>query len=353
MVKRANICFIGAGMRGGGQERALTSLANYFALNGYQVSIINLFKTEQFYEVKDDIRVFWPVIQRKRYHRLIYALLIIPYVRQTIRRIRPDVVLSYGEWFNPFIILSTRFINTSLYVLDRMGPQMKLDYVISHARKFLYKYATGVIVQTDTAARIVAERTGASNIKVIPNPVNKVDVEISFKKNQIVTLGRLSREKGHIILLRAFAKLIHKEWSLHIIGDGPERANLENEVSYLGISERVKFYGHLRDFGNILAESEIFVLPSLYEGYPNALIEAMSVPLPCISSDCIAGPRDIIKDGINGLLVEPGNTEVLALALNLLIEDPGLRHKLAREAYKIRDILAFEKIAKQYSEFIL
>ncbi|MCJ7448027.1 MAG: glycosyltransferase [Bacteroidales bacterium] len=348
----SKICFIGGGLRGGGQERSLTSFANYLAGKGYQISVINLYKTEQFYTLEGSIKIIWPKVERSKHHRLRYAFLILPFLRRAIKRIKPDVLLSYGEWFNPFVILSTRFLGIPLYVFDRMGPEIKMDPLISIARKILYKFARGIIVQTHTAARIVAEKTGARNIAVVPNPVNAVDTDISVKKNQIVTLGRLSREKGHFVLIRAFSKLPQKEWTLHIVGDGPERTNLEKEVKSLGISERVIFYGHRKDFSKIMGESEIFVLPSFYEGFPNALIEAMSVPLACISSDCVAGPKDIIKEGVNGLLVEPDNVEALTSALNRLIDNPNLRKTLALEAFNVRETLAFDKIARQYLDFI-
>jgi glycosyltransferase involved in cell wall biosynthesis len=351
MVKK--ICFIGGGLEGGGQERALTGMANYFAGNGHQVSIINLFRTEQFYELESNIEVIWPKAERSRHHRLVYALITLSYLRRAIKNIKPDVLLSYGEWYNPFVIISTRFLRIPLYVFDRMGPEMKIDLLVEIFRKTLYKFATGIIVQTNTAARILAKKTGAKNIAVIPNPVNIIDVKTSGKKNQIVSLGRLSREKGHIILIRAFSRISQIDWTLHIIGDGPERLNLENEATSLGISDRVKFYGHLKDFSQIMGESEIFVLPSFYEGFPNALIEAMSVPLACISSDCVAGPGDIIEEGVNGLLVETGNVNALANALNQLIENPDLRGILASKAYNVRETLAFDIIARNYVDFII
>lgn len=344
------ICFIGGGLRGGGQERVLTTMANYFAKNGYKISVINLFKTEQFYPLENCIEIIWPKVQRCRYHRLVYAFFILIFLRRSLRRIKPDVILSYGEWFNPFIILSTRFMGIPVYVFDRMGPQIKLDWLIRTSRRILYRFSKGVIVQTSLAAKILTVKTGSKNIKIIPNPLNPIDVEPSDNRNQIVSLGRLSQEKGHIILVRAFNKVRAKEWTLHIIGDGPERHNLENEVWNLDLVDRVHFYGHLKDFRKILGESDIFVLPSLYEGFPNALIEAMSVPLPVISSDCVAGPREIIENGVNGLLVEPGSVEALGAGLNLLIENPDLRRNLATEAKKIRDILSIDKIAKQYLE---
>lgn len=350
MVKK--ICFIGGGLQGGGQERSLTILANYLASNNYKVSIINLFRTEQFYELECSIEVFWPKINRAKHHRLIYALLVLPYLRRTIKILKPDVLLSYGEWFNPFVIFSTRFLGLPLYVFDRMGPEMKLDTLVSITRNALYKFASGIIVQTSTANKIIAEKTGNRNIAVIPNPVTVIDANTSVKKKQIVSVGRLSREKGHIILIRAFATLKQLDWSLHLVGDGPERSSLEKEAFSLGISERVKFYGQKKEFSNILGESDIFVLASFYEGFPNALIEAMSVPLACISSNCVAGPSDIIEEGVNGILIEPGNVEALASALNHLIENPSLREKMASKAYNIRETLALDKIVQQYLNFI-
>lgn len=346
------ICFIGSGLKGGGQERALSSLANFYAAKGHKVFVINLFKTEQFFELDPRISIIWPDIDRINHKRLTYAILILPYLRRSVKRTKADVHLSFGEWFNPYVILATRAMRISLFLFDRMGPEMKMDPLVSFLRKLLYRFASGVIVQTGTAADIVAKKTGARNVHVIPNPLNPIDVEILSKKNQIVTLGRLSPEKGHIVLIRAFSRVKNKDWTLHFIGDGPERAVLEKEASDLGLYSRVIFHGHLKDFKNILGESDIFVLPSFYEGFPNALIEAMSVPLPCISSNCVAGPSDIISAGINGILVEPGNFESLANALNLLIENPAMRMKFANEAYKVREKLAFDKIMERYSEVI-
>jgi glycosyltransferase involved in cell wall biosynthesis len=347
-----SICFIGGGLRGGGQERALTSLANHFAQAGQQVIIINLFKTDQFFSLEKSIKVVWPSKAREKYHRLIYAALLLPWLRKEVKRINPDVLLSFGEWFNPFVILSTRFLNRPLFVFDRMGPQIHLGFLIENARKIFYRFANGIIVQTEAAKDIVAKKTRAKNIRVIPNPVNAMDAKGFSKNKQIVSVGRLSKEKGHLILLRAFSKIKHKDWSLHLVGDGPERALLEEKANSLGVSDRVVFHGHLKDFSQILGESEIFVLPSFYEGFPNALLESMSIPLACISSNCVAGPSDIIKHGKNGLLVEPGNVDELAQAIDLLISDKEMREKLANEAYKVREKYQFDKIALQYLDFI-
>ena len=343
---------IGAGLATGGQEKHRTDLANMFAKHGNSVVLINLFKTEVFFELEKNIVIIWPEIEREKHHRLIYAFRIASYLRKNIKAEKPNIVLSFGEWCNHFVILSTRFLHVPLFIFELMGPSINLGWLIDASRKLTYKYADGVVAQTNTAAEIIRKKTGATNICVIPNLLIPINSDTSLKKKQILTVGRLSLEKGHIILIRAFSKLLQKDWILHIVGDGPERSNLEKESAILGITDRIVVHGYLNDLTRILGESEIFVLPSFYEGFPNALLEAMSVPIACISSDCIAGPSDIINHGVNGLLVEPGNVEALASSLNRLIENPGLRRTLASNAYEVRRTFSFDKISQLIFRFI-
>ena len=353
MTFSKKICFISAGLAGGGMERALTSLANHYSLTGHKVSIINLFQTEQFYDLDKNIQIIWPTIERSKYHRLVYAFAIIPYLRNSIKNIQPDLMISFGEWFNPYVILTTRFLNIPLFISDRMGPNMSIGPLLETSRKLLYRFADGIIAQTSTAAEIIRNKTHARNITVIPNPVKSIEADTSIKKNQIVTVGRLSREKGHIILVKAFGRINQQGWTLQIIGDGPERSAITKEIIELGLEDRIYLHGHLKNFGQILGESLIFVLPSFYEGFPNALVEAMSVPLACISSDCVAGPRDIIKNNENGILVPPGDIDTLAKEMSRLIHDEALRLELTDNAMKVREKYKFEVVAAQYLAFML
>ncbi len=351
--KNIKICFVSAGLAGGGMERSLTNIANYAAGQGYEVTILNLFKTDVFFDLHPEITLIWPEIDRASTHRLLYAAQLIPYIRKQLKQLKPDTVLSFGEWFNAYVIMATRFLGIPVFVSDRMGPLLNLGFLLESARKIMYRFASGIISQTSIARKIVYKKTWAKNIIVIPNALNVIDTDTAIKKNQIVTVGRLSREKGQAVLIRAFAALEVTDWSLHIVGDGRERANLEILVSELKISDRVHFYGHLKNFNTILGQSDIFVLPSLYEGFPNALIEAMSVPLACICSDCVAGPSDIIQHGDNGFLFEPGNEKRLTELMGELIQYPQVRNNLAKNAFKVRQELALNKIADRYLAFIL
>lgn len=345
---------VSAGLAGGGMERAVTNLANYAAAQGHEVIILNLFKTEVFFDLHPAIRLIWPEINRQQMHRLVYAARLIPYIRACIRNQQPDAVLSFGEWFNGYVILATRGLRIPVFITDRMGPDMNLGWLLGTVRRLTYRYAAGIIAQTNTSKERLLKKTGSKNIKVIPNAVRPINLPNNpLKKEQIVvTCGRLSKEKGHIYLIRAFALLKASDWVLHIIGDGNERRKLEVEAAHLGIENKVIFHGHLKEFSEIYQKSSIFVLPSLYEGFPNALLEAMSTPIACISTNCIAGPSDIIEHNNNGILVELGSAEALREALERLMKSEVLRNRLAAEAYKVRTRFDFEMLAERYIEFL-
>ncbi|MCK9412220.1 MAG: glycosyltransferase [Prolixibacteraceae bacterium] len=349
-IKR--ILIINNGLSGGGIERASVSLAHYFIGLGYNVNIVALYKGEHFFVLDDRIEFNEPDFSRESINKFLYLIKMILFLRMNVTRMKPDVILAFSEWTNPFVVLATLGLQVPLYLSDRMSPMAKLPLISSILRKLLYKKASGIIAQTEFAKEIIFKNTAASNIQVIYNPVNCIQKSYCAVKNRIVSVGRLSKEKGHKNLVEAFASVTDKTWELSLVGDGTERVNLELLANRLGIGERVIFHGHLRDFTIQLSEAKIFVLPSLSEGFPNALIEAMSLPLACISSNCLAGPNEIIEDGVNGLLVEPGNINDLAVALNRLIEHPDLRENLAVNAYKVRETLSFEKIAHQYLDFI-
>src|SRR5690606_8324357 len=141
------------------------------------------------------------------------------------------------------------------------------------------------------------------------------------KKNKIISVGRLTSEKGHKYLIEAFAMIDNMSWELNIVGDGNERPALEQLAKDLKIEERVVFHGHLKDFSKLIYESKIFVLPSIKEGFPNALAEAMSVPLACISTDFLGNQNEIIKNGVNGVLVPVKDAKKMAEAIHYLINN--------------------------------
>lgn len=352
MDVKKKICFIGGGLAGGGQERGLTNWANKFAKQGYKVSIICLLKTEIFYELDSSIKIFWPEIDRLNTNKLVYAIKLIPFIRKSIKLVAPNTIISFGDWFNAYAIISTRFLGIRTIITNRMGPNLHLGKFMEFFNKICYQYADVLIVQTQRAKEIFEKKYRLKQIKVIPNILKPIDIKEPLYEKNIISIGRLSKEKGHKFLIEAFAMLNNKEWSLHIVGDGPEMIYLKILVKKLNIENNVIFHGHQKDFSSILRKTSIFVLPSLYEGFPNALIEAMSIPLACISSDCVAGPREIIQDGINGLLFEQKNVNDLFCKLNNLVSNTEQQIILRTEALKVRHEYSSDKIFELIKEII-
>lgn len=348
---KKTILIVTRGLTAGGMERTSVNLASYFHSKNYHVVYFTLFKTPHFFKLDSEIEIVEPAINRESYNKFVYAFKLIPTLRRIIKSRKIDYVLGIGEYFNPFVLFATFGLSCKVFVSDRLSPDIKLG-LVDKFKKISYPFADGAISQTQYAAKKLSENTKLKNIIVIPNPlkpINKVDVPL---KKQIISVGRLNPEKGHRVLIEAFAKIENRDWNLILIGDGVERKNLEQQITSLNISNRVVLKGELTDFGKELSESQIFILPSLSEGFPNALIEAMSLPLACISSDCVAGPSDIIKDGFNGVLVKPNDVEALTSKIDALINDEVLRNKLKDNAYKIIEDLEFNAIAQRYLDFI-
>lgn len=350
---RKKVLIINNGLAGGGIEKASTSFANYLAEQNIDVYILALYKSVHFFHLNDKITFIEPHFTRNYFSKYLYIFKVLYYIRKNTEKIDPNTVLAYGEWTNPFVLLALQFTKYPVFVSDRMNPLAKLPFLSSVLKKIFYKKASGIIAQTNFAKQVLFEKTKSKNITVIPNPLTPIEGVITEQKNRIISVGRLTKEKGHQYLIEAFSRIKNTDWELCIVGDGNERASLEKLSQKLQVHDRVIFHGHLKDFSKLMYESKIFVLPSLKEGFPNALVEAMSVPLACISTDFLGSKNEIIKNGINGILVPTANAEKMAVAIQYLINHPLIADELAKEAYKIKEELAFDKIASQYLNFII
>jgi GalNAc-alpha-(1->4)-GalNAc-alpha-(1->3)-diNAcBac-PP-undecaprenol alpha-1,4-N-acetyl-D-galactosaminyltransferase len=193
---------------------------------------------------------------------------------------------------------------------------------------------------------------------VIPNPVGYKRCSAPSPKQSperlLVTLGRLSPQKQFDYLLRAFERCgsRHPEWSLQIIGEGPDRQRLEALAADLGIGRRVRFSGVVPEPETILCEADLFVLTSRYEGFPNALLEAMACGLPVVSFDCPSGPREIIRDGIDGLLVPAQDVDALTTAMDRLMADQEGRRALGRRALEVTERFGIDRVMAMWDSVI-
>jgi len=161
--------------------------------------------------------------------------------------------------------------------------------------------------------------------------------------------------KGFDRLLAACADLAHKHanWQLIILGEGEMRSELEQQIKTLGLTGRVRLKGFVSNPFATFRESEFFVMSSRSEGFPYALLEAMSSGLPAVAMDCATGPREIIRDGVDGILVPNGDVKALVAAMDHLISEPGERQRLAARAGEVVARFGIDQVVAQWEALFL
>jgi glycosyltransferase involved in cell wall biosynthesis len=333
----------------GGAERVLARLANHWAEVGYAVTLITLSSAESdTYPLDARVcRIGLGVMGASRnalqavwnnFHR-------VRVLRRAIRESQPDVVVSFTDQMNVTTLLATRFLRVAVIVAERIDPrQQPIGRLRSFLRRRLYPRATAVIVQTEAVREWICRFVPRRKVHVIPNAVESPAADSVAGgrspidgSRRIVAVGRLVPQKGFDLLIDAFAQIAARQpqWTLHILGNGPARDSLVQQADARGLSERVQLHEWTPAPTAFFQEGELFVLPSRYEGFPNALLEAMACGLPAVSFDCDSGPAEIIRDGIDGLLVPKNDPAALAVALERLISDESERRRLGSRAREV------------------
>ncbi len=263
----------------------------------------------------------------------------------------PDVMVSFLWFPNVAAVLARylsgvpcRLILSERSTIDGSREGFATELARRAAIRLLYGAADRIVPNSDALGRQLVERFGIPGRKVAAMP-NPVDIETIAAlaggarepspgvdaAPVIVGMGRLARVKGFDLLIRAMAE-VRSCARLVLIGDGPEEGALRDLAGRLGVSERVAFAGFHANPYPVLANASVFVLPSRYEGFPNALVEAMALGLPCVASRCPTGPEEIVADAVNGLLAPVEDPQGLAAAINRLLDDAPLRDRLGRAA---------------------
>lgn len=270
-----------------------------------------------------------------------YTYLAARFLFTSVKRINPDIIVSNGEWINAFCWLSLPTVYRSrLYLFDHSNPFRGHQSPSLLLDRIAYPRAKGVLVLSKQAQEKIRTRYAQHNVYALDNPVNLMSPGTLEEKQQlIISVGRLSKEKGHDLLIRAFSKCKSKEgWAVAILGEGQQRKGLQLLIDQLGLSSQVKLYGNQRDVAQFYRTASIFVLPSWTENFPLALIEAMSASLPTVMTDCISWREEdqFLEDGVHGFKVPLNDPYRMADYIDLLIENPELRHQMGVRAMSIR-----------------
>lgn len=346
-----------AGMGAGGAERVLSVLANGWVRRGLEVSLFTLAPAEPppFHPL-DPVIDFRPLDLMAPSAGVLGAATAnvarILTLRRAIVGARPRAVLSFGTETNVLTVMATRGLGLRVVVSERADPR---HYPPSRPwrwlRRLAYPLATRVVVQTTAAAEAVGSHLRPVVIANPLPPLPAVPPRAPAPSPCILACGRLTAQKGFDLLLEAFARIAphHPGWSLAILGEGEQREALARRARAPDLLGRVYLPGVVRDAAAAMRGADLFVLSSRYEGFPNVLVEAMACGLPVIAADCESGPRDIVVPEHNGLLVPPGDVDALAAAMDRVMTDPGLRHRLAAAAPGIAAGLAPSAILERWN----
>lgn len=279
-------------------------------------------------------------------------------IRSVVSNINPDVVVSFGSVCNVNTIASMLGKKIPLVICERndpnYDPRKKTEKRI---RRMLYPFADGYVFQTERIREYFPERI-QKNATVIPNPIIDSGIRWNLQNTskKIISIARLDDfQKDQSSMIKAFAMFAikHSDYTLELYGDGPDREKYLDLIKKLGMDGKIFLPGKTNDPMSKLAESEIFLLTSIFEGMPNALMEAMSVGIPCISTDCGGGGAlDLSEKYGAGLLVPCGNVEEIANALSRLADDDELKETLSKKSVLINSNLGREKISGQWMEYL-
>ena len=317
----------------------MSKLASYFStISNLEINLVLYGKSpELFFKMPSNVKVHIPAGKFNDKFRFISSIGRLIYLRRTINKINPDAVLSFGEYWNNFVLLALFGQKKSVYVSDRCQPDKSLGSVHDKLRKILYPKTNGVIVQTMAAKTIYEKLMPEAKIEVIGNPIELKIKETKFdKENIILSIGRLINSKHHDQLISMFAELNIPDWKLIIVGADALKQNnykkLFDLIQSLKCSDKVILAGNQKDVEMYYKKAKIFAFTSSSEGFPNVIIEALSFGLPVIAYDCIAGPSEIIQDGKNGFLIPLFNQEVFKGKLSGLMKNEELLARLSEFA---------------------
>jgi GalNAc-alpha-(1->4)-GalNAc-alpha-(1->3)-diNAcBac-PP-undecaprenol alpha-1,4-N-acetyl-D-galactosaminyltransferase len=358
------LTLISSSLEVGGAERVMSILANYWAARGWQITILTFDDGLEppFYDLDKRID-YRPLGIENRdgysFSALKDNLRRIRILKKAIVASRPDVAISFVNKTNIMTLIACWGLKVPTIASEHVHPAFGgLSKACQLLQKWVYRRADLIMVQTHSALSFFPSAQGYQTF-VMPNPVvlpdsDTIESQMYTDDRHILAIGKLIHQKGFDLLLKAFAQICeaHPEWTLTILGEGEMRSELEDLCSQLSLQDRVFMPGVVRNIDAHLRKADIFALTSRFEGFPVTLCEAMACGVPVIATDCLSGPREIIHNGIDGLLVVPENVDALAVGLDLLMSDPVKRQYFSHYAPKVLDRFGLEPVMAMWNSAI-
>lgn len=347
----------------GGAQRVILNLTEMLLTEGNQVVIVTPRQEEEEYALPQGaVRLQSELTDTEAKQgavgRVCNLFARVRKLRRILRAERPDLLVSFLGKNNLMAVAASRGLKLPVAVSVRGTPSR--EYAGAGMRFLagvLFRMADGVILQTPDAKAFFPAGVQKKAV-ILPNPLSPAFCRPRFegaRRKEIVTVGRIDANKDQALLVDAFLAIAEKFPSVRLVlyGNGEDRQKLQERVDRAGMQERIELPGAVADVADRIEKARIFVLPSRTEGMPNALMEAMALGLAVIATDCpCGGPRMLIRDGENGLLVPVGDKEALAAALERLLSDRGLEERLGRAAAKLQETLRPEAVQREWLSYL-
>lgn len=353
-------------MRLGGAQRAVSCMANHFTKKGHQICLLTFISGKE----SPEEQCFFPldpgIVQRSlnlmreapnTLQSLRNNFWRSRAIRNAITELQPDAVLCFTENAAIRTLLATRGLGLPVLACERTDPTFhRIGGAWRMLRTLCYPLASAVVVQTEAARKALpwpARRRALVIPNAVPAPTPGRNTAPKLPRPLMLSVGRLTPEKGYATLLRAFAKAANArpEWHLAILGDGPQHQELTTLGLELGLAGRLLMPGAVCDVGSWLTQTDVFALASCYEGFPNALSEALARGVPAIAT-ATSGSAAVLRPGIDGLLTPVEDVEAMAQAMGLLMDDATLRQSMAARAPEIVARFGLERVMAVWEELL-
>ena len=354
------VCFFVSNLISGGVERTVAYVSEYFAKQGIDTTILSL-SNEIFYDIKEPVKLVSLNIPRsysniiEKYYRIYLRL---TGVKKNLKKEKYDIVFCMAPEMSRYILpfFKKNAFEFRLISSERNNPLFDTANN-KRIKEKLFPVCDGIVFQTQRAMECFSKDIQEKSI-VIPNAVgNELSYSIQAplqKKKKFAAVGRLTKQKDYETMIKAFS-LFYKDYSdfsLDIYGIGEDEDVLKKLSADLGVSQAVHFLGVCKDALLQIADAQAFLLSSIYEGMPNVLLEAMAIGMPCISTDCPFGPKELIEDGVNGLLTPVGDADSFYLAMKKYVDNPNFANQCGQNAKSVIQSFSINEISQRYLQYV-
>lgn len=325
-----NVCFLSGDMsRTGGTERVLSIIANELSkqkdnFNIHILSITNESNTSYF-NLEKNIKMD-RILKSKEVNFKKEYLDVVKGIRRYIKKKNIDILIDVEVIASLFSIPATRFTKTKLISWEHFnfyednGSHLRII-----ARKLISKFSDCIITLTEQDKMNYLNNLNIKGkIDFIYNPVKEVsNISCNVKAKQLISVGRLTYQKGFDMLCEVAKDVLNDnpEWKWIILGDGEDKDNLQDKIKEYGLEDKLVLKGNVSNVEDYYKNSSLYVMTSRFEGLPMTLLEAKTYKLPIVSFNCLTGPSEIVRNNVNGFLIEPGNVAAMVNKIEILLSD--------------------------------